>query len=556
MGKPAVSTSRWIFVSTWLAYAAVASGCGRHDGAATADLLPLGTLSGQVSDTSGNQMPNVAVSLHGGSLATQTDAQGRFSLTPSSHQDIFALGFYAPGYAEQYRSVPRLRQSINFNVVLRPVDKSVTLTMPTDKSASARASVDRGDAGASITFPYEALIDPEGQLVRGDVQVDLTYWHPHGPLDSVPGVLAAIDDANVVTGLYTLGMLTIEATQDGKKLQLAEGKTAALFFQMPGNQRRQFESYDMPDIYWLDPSVALWRNQVSSASSLYTFDSANLTVSAQVSHLSTWNIDGESKPGYGGCISGSAINACTGGPAANQVLYLWGMTNEQLITRPLYTNAAGEFSLLLGGSRWTPEDAQGYSYLRYFISTNGTDARSGVASNTCNPLPPRCSTCNLGAREWNVPVCNSCAMQDDSGHNENYYVTDIYPDTCPFAEQSTVPIKVCSFPREMQATYPTCTMPQWGPVATYGKCGVVKTAVVQPFGCHCNPIGGTCGGGVTCCKDESPVASCGAEGKCVPCNASPGSPCDESSVCCAYNGIAFSCSDGSCVPSAVVPSTD
>ncbi len=549
--NPAPRPSRVISWAAFLTAVTLITGCGR--GSSSTAAAP--ALAGVVVDEQGHPIAGVGVSLHGLALSTQTGAKGEFSITPPGGAEIYALSFSASGYAEQYRSLPWKNQSVDFETIaLRAVDLSVTVTLPAQAGAVTEVPVTKGDAGASLGLPYQALVDAQGQPAHGDVQVDLTYWHPRGSQASMPGTLAAIGDGNAISELYTFGMLSVDVSQNGQQLQVAGGRTVSLNFQVPESMRAQMLSPGMPEIYWMDPSVGLWRKEVTYDSSQFAFDEAKLTVAVNVPHLSTWNIDSDNRISYGNCMTGQLINACTGGPAANTLASLYGLTSEQVIKWNLRTDGAGTYCLNVGSSRYINFQNDGTSYLRYVLRTS---AQYGPEQDlVCNPLPEACRTCIPGYRQWGVPACNKCVLKFDDGSYYDYYHDGMpvtaYADTCPVSSRPVAAMKLCTFCSQTltSASAPQCTYPGYPSTRVFGKCAVLQTVSVKPIGCSCSPLGGACGGGVGCCKDVSASASCSSGGVCVSCNRSPGDPCDDTTgSCCPYNGIDFTCSDGTCVPS-------
>ncbi|HET6837233.1 MAG TPA: TonB-dependent receptor [Gemmatimonadales bacterium] len=84
-----------------------------------ADSLPPPTLSGQVTDSAGNPLAQVRVSLLEAERSTLTDLEGRYTLSglPSG---TYAVSFALVGYAPQVRRVSLHEENVKLDVQLRP----------------------------------------------------------------------------------------------------------------------------------------------------------------------------------------------------------------------------------------------------------------------------------------------------------------------------------------------------------------------------------------------------------------------------------------------------
>jgi iron complex outermembrane receptor protein len=92
---------------------------GAASAVAGADSLPQATLSGQVTDTAGNPLAQVRVSVLEAERSTTTDLEGRYSISDLP-TGTYAVSFALVGYAPQVRRVSLRDAPLTLDVQLRP----------------------------------------------------------------------------------------------------------------------------------------------------------------------------------------------------------------------------------------------------------------------------------------------------------------------------------------------------------------------------------------------------------------------------------------------------
>lgn len=139
--------------------------------------------------------------------------------------------------------------------------------------------------GAQIEFPENAFVDENNIEYNGTVSVYAHWYNPseNGFSASMPGDLRALDAEGQLVQLSSFGMMAVELrSENGNKLNLAEGKTARLEFPIPAQlqlsapETIETWSLDEETVYWTEESVA----QVQDGKYI-----------AEVSHFSFWNCD-------------------------------------------------------------------------------------------------------------------------------------------------------------------------------------------------------------------------------------------------------------------------
>ena len=396
-------------------------------------------LGGTVRDENGNAIAGVKVHLQNSSVDGASDSTGHFALNSSVYMANAVLTFTAPGYTP--RSVPLKLNSkfndISITTTLRVVDKQVHITLPVAGAAAATVSVAKDDGAVVLSIPANSLVLPDGTLASGDANVALTYWHPRKSVQTAPGPLLTGDPNGTSTPhtLRTYGMAAIEVSQNGNLLQVATGTTLPLAFTLPVGMRDMIGDAHraLPDLYYLNHTTGLWDNQGSIASGALAWNPNTGIMTAQLPHLSEWNIDGFDSF-TSTCFKGTVINKCTGKPLANADLSIWFMAWEELSVYPDRTDADGKWC----HTHYTPDIiAADHPDNLTQIYVSGGDPTNVTNSSLCQPspggpIPKECVPCST------VGVASACCRYQmdyqvgtpDWFNNTDYFNTDHPQGTC------------------------------------------------------------------------------------------------------------------------------
>lgn len=407
----------------------LAAGCGDSKKSTASKLT---TISGTITDSLTDAvLPGAVVSVVGdGAVSVTSDASGNFSVVVNpGDSNTIILKATNPNYAPQYVRVSG-NGSMNPNgtdlankqtsFTLRPVDKIVTVTLPTGSAAAVSVGFDAGEGNTTLSIPADSLVHADGTPATGEANVALTYWFPYTRTTDIPAPLSAlspIDDGLV--GLRSLGMTDIQITQAGAELQVAQDKNLELSWkiaQVDANDLVQADANSLayPSLWYLDPNQALWLQNGSVKNAILELNVAERTFVAKLEHLSTWNIDWVDYPSN--CVQGALVTDRNRPVDNTDMLFWWaGLNNipaeNQLMDYAFQTDASGKFCVNLAGAAtrgWDTSTQSAYTAggaptEPYFISF--TDPKDSA----CNPLSidytsscdnPQPNMCFQGANRW------------------------------------------------------------------------------------------------------------------------------------------------------------
>lgn len=526
-------------------------------------------LSGTVRDELGAPIAGSLVHLQATSQTATTDKNGHFVISTSAVTTKAVLSFTAAGYTP--RSVPMNLSGkypqVAITTTLRTIDKVVHITLPSDPNVPLSVSVAKDDGQVILTIPANSMVLPSGAVATGDANVALTYWHPEKNIQSAPGPLLTPDPNNPNTPhmLRTYGMAAIEVSQNGNLLQVAAGKTLPLAFTLPTNMRGMIGDPHraLPDLYYFDHTAGLWQNQGSLASGTLAWNPNAGVMTAQLPHLSEWNIDGFDSF-TSTCFKGTAINKCTGKPLANADLSIWFMAWEELSVYPEHTDAGGKWC----HTHFTPDIIAGYHPTNLTqIYVSGGDPTQVTNSSLCQPTPggPIPSECVGCASIGVASQCCRYQMDYQVGSvnwfdNQDYFMVDHPQGTClgyygvPEAECRST----CSTIAHIENLLPCHVCPGhvapglgdecWGEINAAGA-----SVMVQHYDNDCVDYDAIWGGPIEVsdgtCKLGDPNSPTVAPVNPCPVIIQEGQPC-QSSTCCATGLI---CNDYVCVPANDAP---
>lgn len=206
-------------------------------------------------------------------------ANGQSAVSGGDGQFVLAVGDVAQtvvvlskdGFAPAYRAVKGGGALATVSAALTPLATKVSIT------PAAGGTVEVA-GGVKVVFPAGALVDAQGQVPATPVPVAVAWLPRDTAVQNPPLLLQAMDGAELVP-LETYGMIEITAGAPGQLLQIAAGKSAQL--QVPA----QAGDPESVGLFYGNPDTAMWELQgaVANLGGVWT---------AQLPHLSWWNIDG------------------------------------------------------------------------------------------------------------------------------------------------------------------------------------------------------------------------------------------------------------------------
>lgn len=257
-----------------------------------------GEIGGTVSDTAGNPLTGVTVTLvngtalAGGERSAQTDAQGTVSLSQMPTGIDFVLKLTKAGYAEQFvhTTIPDNASGASFAATM--IARGAVQTLGDAENGGTVSGTD----GASITLPGSALIDENGDPVSDDVDISVT------PVDvsdtdqfgAFPGSFAAFDRNGDPGQLLSFGVSEFQLTQNGQELQLADGKQATLHIPIYASHDADGNALaegDQIPFWSLDESTGEWVQEGVGTVIADNASPTGLAFEIRVGHFSWYNCD-------------------------------------------------------------------------------------------------------------------------------------------------------------------------------------------------------------------------------------------------------------------------
>ena len=189
--------------------------------------IKIGGIWGRVTNTKGVPLKGVAVFINNPASEEAdeteqitTDESGVFLVTPVAENERVVLRFEKEGHVTQFYSVPVFADVVSdAQVVMIEQGNSILF--------DSEDYVDVELEKVKVTLPPDSLVDNEGASVSGNALLSVTYYDGStDDIDAAPGdfVCHYINGDVEANGLIgSVGMLALEFSQEGQKLQLAEG---------------------------------------------------------------------------------------------------------------------------------------------------------------------------------------------------------------------------------------------------------------------------------------------------------------------------------------------
>lgn len=242
---------------------------------------PYGSVSGRVTGLDEAPLAGVKVSVAG--QETTTDADGRYEL-PQITLGTHVVSFERHGYV----------------FTQRPVGVEHGRAPTVDAHLLPRSTPHRFDAekGARIVEgPLTIDIDPKdlvfertGEEVKGEIEATITAIDPRQPGHTLaaPARLEAIDSSGQRVGLISYGMVEVEMSQDGRKIQVRPGEAVTVALDVA--EGFDLEAGDAIPMWHHDTSLGLWVQERDLDAKVEDQGGARVAV-AELPHFSAWNFD-------------------------------------------------------------------------------------------------------------------------------------------------------------------------------------------------------------------------------------------------------------------------
>lgn len=162
----------------------------------------------------------------------------------------------------------------------------------TVENVEAGAVVEGAD-GTRLTLPKNALVGPDGKRVTGDVEVSLTPLDTPSTPFAFPSGIEAIDENFERVALASFGVVEVEITQDGKRLDLAEGARATLDIPIYATRSATGEPLSLGGtipLWSLDEATGIWI-QEGQGTIVEGSSRAGFALRSELGHFSWWNCD-------------------------------------------------------------------------------------------------------------------------------------------------------------------------------------------------------------------------------------------------------------------------
>jgi hypothetical protein len=297
-------------------------GCNVNMDNATETDDPFGTVAGFVTDTQGNSLSDVEVSVQG--FTTITDADGHYEVLGLVPDDRFVVSFHKQGYATGH-SFGALHgwETTTVDSSLLEIDGYGTFDASTGGFIEVPvATTELGfNRYVEVEFAGGTIIDSNGSPYNGNVTVEITYLDPSNAEDmkAAPGDLTAEGDPNdqmipaggveweddnttknasVPTQLVSYGMADITLyAEDGDRLNLQDGANAGVSIPITNGELIDWyvlaSEDEVPSWSW-DEERGLWRQENGGV--VTEDDTGELAFEFEAAHFSWWNCDQSYQP--------------------------------------------------------------------------------------------------------------------------------------------------------------------------------------------------------------------------------------------------------------------
>ena len=240
-------------------------------------------LNVQVVGLDGEQRSEVAIEVIGHEGSWVSDPQGHVTLEGLAYDMDLVIRLEKQGYAPQ---VIRRR----FEREDKPVLEAVLIPI-TERVVLANAEIGgevRSVDGARVLFPPAAIVDREGNAVRGPVDVDFTVLDVSERLDAFPGGFDAVNAEGLEGLLITFGVMDVTLRQNGELVQIAPGQMAEI--EIPMFIEGHAPERAIP-LWSLDEQSGVWIQEGMGETVASKDSPTGIALRGEVGHFTWWNAD-------------------------------------------------------------------------------------------------------------------------------------------------------------------------------------------------------------------------------------------------------------------------
>ena len=246
-----------------------------------------------VTGTTGGVIPDVAVSLVGGSASATTDGEGVAVIAGVPTGVPVALAVSKDGFATQRIALDlpaAAEQATTVEVTLGARQPAQTLRQ------AERGGTVGGVEGVRVELPVLGLVRADGTPVEGDVTVSLTPVDvsDEDEIGAFPGAFAGVTPDGPAPLILSYGVAEYVFEQGGEELDLAPGKTATIEIPIYAAQDETGADVEVGDpfpLWSLDETTGEWVLEGEGVVVASAASPTGLAFRAEVTHFSWWNCD-------------------------------------------------------------------------------------------------------------------------------------------------------------------------------------------------------------------------------------------------------------------------
>ena len=242
-------------------------------------------INGEITTVDLEPLENVTANLVNNDQTSISGTDGKIVIPDLPSGVPIVMQLTKPGYAAQtVRITPDEESEENFfTTAMIPLEQSVTVP------AIENGTNISGKFGTRVNLPVDALVDANGELVTGDVDLTMT------PLDvssdeifAFPGGFEGVRPDGEQSNIISFGVADFTFTQNGETLQMMPGKSAEI--EIPVTNA-DVEVGDVIPLWTLDEDTGLWIEEGAGKIIIAAGSPTGLAMIAKTGHFSWKNID-------------------------------------------------------------------------------------------------------------------------------------------------------------------------------------------------------------------------------------------------------------------------
>ncbi|MFB6351608.1 MAG: PKD domain-containing protein [Bradymonadaceae bacterium] len=239
-----------------------------------------------VRDLQFNDLSGVVISPVGSEITETTDEHGRagFIDLPTGKPLVFQAN--KEGYATQ---IARLQ--LPKNTTTAPVMIRMQRTGKEVKVAAIEKGGEvKGNDGARLQFPPDAVVDSDGNPVTGTITVEFTNFDVSDwpGIGTFPGSFLGLRPDGEISQILSAGAMEVNLRQNGERLQIQPGKTVDM--EIPAYAEGLAMDQEVP-LWSLDESTGIWVEEGSLEPVESEASPTGRALRGEVTHFTTWNGD-------------------------------------------------------------------------------------------------------------------------------------------------------------------------------------------------------------------------------------------------------------------------